>query len=107
MLLHLLLLLGATALAVLQGPSAATAQPTRTPADGAHRGYLAARLLDGGELDVIDELNAGGLFVPASVLKVVTVAAALEHLGPDYRWRTRLTTNEAVADGVLDGDIVV
>lgn len=107
MLLHLLLLLGATALAVLQGPSAATAQPTRTPADGAHRGYLAARLLDGGELDVIDELNAGGLFVPASVLKVVTVAAALEHLGPDYRWRTRLTTNEAVADGLLDGDLVV
>ena len=105
--LRLLLLLGATAFAALHPLSEAAAQPQRTPADGAHRGYLAARLLDGGELEVIDELNAGRLFVPASVLKVVTVAAALEHLGPEYRWRTRLTTNGAVARGVLDGDLVV
>ena len=102
--LRLLLLLGATALTALHAPSEATAQ---APADGAHRGYLAARLLDGGELQVIDELNAGRLFVPASVLKAVTVAAALEHLGPEYRWRTRLATNGGVADGVLDGDLVV
>ena len=92
------------ALAALPAPRAAEAQPTN---DGAHRGFLVARLLRGGELRIVDELNAGRLFVPASVLKVVTVAAALEHLGPEYRWRTRLTTNAAVADGVLDGDLVV
>ena len=91
----------------MHAPADAAAQPARTPSDGAHRGYLAARLLDGGALQIIDELNAGRLFVPASVLKVVTTAAALEHLGPDYRWRTRLTTNGAAADGVLDGDLVV
>ena len=107
MLLRLLLLLGTAALAAVHAPADAAAQPARTPSDGAHRGYLAARLLDGGALQIIDELNAGRLFVPASVLKVVTTAAALEHLGPDYRWRTRLTTNGAAADGVLDGDLVV
>ena len=85
----------------------ADAQTPASRGDRAYRGYFAARLLDGGELQMIDELNAGRLFVPASVLKVVTVAAALEHLGPDYRWLTRLTTHGAVADGVLDGDLVV
>ena len=95
------------ALTALPAPRAAAAQPRASTNDGAHRGYLAARLLDGGGLQVIDELNAGRLFVPASVLKVVTVAAALEHLGPEYRWRTRLTTDGSVADGVLDGDLLV
>ena len=102
-----LLLLGALVLATPHAPRGAGAQPSGPQSDGAHRGYLAARLLDGGKLQVIDELNAGRLFVPASVLKVVTVAAALEHLGPDYRWRTRLTTSGAVAGGALDGDLVV
>ncbi|MCY4634398.1 MAG: D-alanyl-D-alanine carboxypeptidase/D-alanyl-D-alanine-endopeptidase [Acidobacteria bacterium] len=106
MLLRLLLLLGA-ALAALPLLRAAEAQAPAGATDGAFRGYLAARVVDGGALEVVDELNAGRLFVPASVLKVVTVAAALEHLGPDYRWRTRLTTNGALADGVLDGDLVV
>ena len=106
MLLRLLLLLGA-ALAALPLLRAAEAQAPAGATDGAFRGYLAARVVDGGTLEVVDELNAGRLFVPASVLKVVTAAAALEHLGPDYRWRTRLTTNGALADGVLDGDLVV
>ena len=104
--LLLLLLLG-TALATLPLLRTAEAQAPAGAADGAFRGYLAARVVDGGALEVIDELNAGRLFVPASVLKVVTVAATLEHLGPDYRWRTRLTTSGAVAGGVLDGDLVV
>ena len=86
---------------------AAEAQAPAARGDGAYRGYLAARLLDGGELQIIEELNADRLFVPASVLKMMTVAAALEHLGPDYRWLTRLTTEGGVAAGVLAGDLVV
>lgn len=76
-------------------------------ADSAHHGYLAARLEEDGRLEVIDALNADRLFVPASVLKTVTAAAALDHLGPGYRWRTRLTSAASVAVGVLDGDLVV
>ncbi len=89
----------------LAGVRGAAAQ--RAPGDGAHHGYLAARIGDDGRLDVIDALNADRFFVPASVLKVVTAAAALEHLGTDYRWRTRLTSAAAVAGEVLDGDLVI
>ncbi len=106
MLIRLFLLFGMAALAALAAPLAAMAQPQAAPA-GALRGYLAARVLDDGALQVLDARNADRLFVPASVLKVMTVAAALEHLGPEYRWRTRLTTNGALADGVLNGDLVV
>ncbi len=70
----------------------APAQPA-VAGDGAHHGYLAARMTGDGGLEVIDALNAGRFFVPASVLKVVAVAAALEHLGADYRWRTHLTVD--------------
>lgn len=103
--LRLLLSIGLATLAASSAPGAAAAQPAA--ADGAHRGYVAARLLPGGAAQVIDESNAGRLFVPASVLKVVTAAAALDRLGPEYRWLTRLTTNGEVAGAVLDGDLFV
>ena len=95
-----------TALAVALASGNVAAQPA-AQADGAHRGYLAARLDDRGRLDVIDELHAGRLFVPASVLKLATAAAALEHLGAGYRWTTRLTSGGAVDGGVLDGDLII
>ena len=104
--IRLLLVLGAAALAPLHFPTAAAAQP-EARADGAHRGYLAARLTAGGQLDVIEESNADRLFVPASVLKLATVAAALEHLGAGYRWTTRLISSGAVNGGVLDGDLII
>ena len=88
----------------------AQAQRPAQIADGAHRGYVAVRLLGGNEADeyeVLDQLNTDRLFVPASVLKVFTVAAALEHLGADYQWLTRLTSNGAIAGAVLDGDLVI
>ena len=84
----------------------AEAQPA-VAGDGAHHGYLAARMTDGGELEVLDELNAGRFFVPASVLKALTAAAALDHLGSGYRWRTRLTSAAEVGGEVLDGDLVI
>lgn len=90
---------------VLAAVRGAAAQ--RTSGDGAHRGYLAARPGEDGRLQVIDALNADRFFVPASVLKTVTVAAALDHLGAGYRWRTRLTSPAPVAGEILDGDLVI
>ena len=97
----------AAALAGLPLPGEAQAQPSARVVDGAHRGYLAVRLLGNGQHEVIDELNADRLFVPASVLKVVTVAAALEHLGAEYQWLTRLTSDGARTGDVLEGDLVI
>ena len=94
-------LMGAASLGEAQAPQGTSV------IDGAHRGYLAIRLLEGGQHEVIDELNAGGFFVPASVLKVITVAASLEHLGADYQWLTRLMSQGATTGGVLDGDLVI
>ena len=105
--LRLFVLVGLTVLAGLPAPRAAVAQPSGAGGDGAYRGYLAARLGEGGALEVLDELHAGRLFVPASVLKVLTAAAALEHLGAGYRWVTRLAAHGAVDGAVLDGDLVV
>src|SRR6185503_19436965 len=42
---------------------------------------------------------------PASVMKLVTTFAALELLGPDYRWKTEAYLGGPLVDGVLHGDL--
>lgn len=44
---------------------------------------------------------------PASNMKLLTTAAALHVLGPDYRFRTYLLSDGVVMDGVLQGDLVL
>ena len=44
---------------------------------------------------------------PASVMKLVTTYAGLDLLGPDFTWTNRVYTDGAVADGVLDGNLVL
>jgi D-alanyl-D-alanine carboxypeptidase/D-alanyl-D-alanine-endopeptidase (penicillin-binding protein 4) len=52
-------------------------------------------------------LNAGTLLVPASVAKLVTVATAADAVGWDYRYVTSLRVTGPIADGVLQGDLIV
>ena len=52
-------------------------------------------------------LNREQLFVPGSTTKVVTMATALETLGPDHRFRTRLYRTGPVVRGVVQGDLVL
>jgi len=75
--------------------------------DGAIRGFLAVHLSADGDAEILDALNADRLFVPASVLKLMTVAATLEHLGPEYRWHTRLQSEQRIVDGVLGGNLII
>jgi D-alanyl-D-alanine carboxypeptidase/D-alanyl-D-alanine-endopeptidase (penicillin-binding protein 4) len=51
-------------------------------------------------------LNARKLMMPASNMKIVTLAAAAEQLGWDYRFGTRLFAAGTVAGGTLQGDLV-
>ena len=52
--------------------------------------------------------NADKLFVPASNEKILTTAAALDALGPDHRYVTRLYFfGSEDADGTLRGDLVI
>lgn len=54
------------------------------------------------------ELNAQQLFVPGSTTKLLTEGTALELLGADYRFHTRVYRAGALKkDGTLDGDLVL
>ena len=44
---------------------------------------------------------------PASVMKLVTTFAALDLLGPDYRWKTHAYADGPVEAGVLHGNLVL
>ena len=44
---------------------------------------------------------------PASVMKLVTTYAALELLGPAYRWKTDAYAAGPLQDGILQGDLVL
>ena len=44
---------------------------------------------------------------PASLMKLLTTYAALELLGPAWTWTTPVWLQGRVADGVLDGDLVI
>ncbi len=52
--------------------------------------------------------NADRFFVPASNLKLVVSAVALERLGPDFTYRTTVYATQPVdPDGTLSGDLVL
>ena len=57
--------------------------------------------------DTLYSQNAGKLFMPASNMKVITSAAALTLLGPDYTYKTTFLVDGPVQDSVLDGDLIV
>jgi serine-type D-Ala-D-Ala carboxypeptidase/endopeptidase (penicillin-binding protein 4) len=52
-------------------------------------------------------LNAGKLMMPASNMKIVTLAAAAEQLGWDFRYTTTVAAAGAIVNGTLQGDLVV
>ena len=66
---------------------------------------MLARSLKTGE--TLYAVNANKLMMPASNMKIVTLAAAAETLGWDYTFETRVFAAGTIADGVLAGDLVV
>ena len=57
--------------------------------------------------DTLYSKNAGKLFMPASNMKIITSAAALTLLGPEYHYRTTFLTDGEVRDSLLDGSLLV
>jgi D-alanyl-D-alanine carboxypeptidase/D-alanyl-D-alanine-endopeptidase (penicillin-binding protein 4) len=52
--------------------------------------------------------NASNSFVPASTVKLITTATALEVLGADYRFKTTLEIEGIIsADSVLQGNLII
>ncbi len=71
------------------------------------RGSLGLAVVDLQTGELLEAVNAERSFVPASLLKVVTVATALTELGPDFHFTTRLGYAGEVLDGTLQGDLIV
>ncbi len=51
--------------------------------------------------------NENRSFIPASNTKLFTTGAALDQLGPEFRYETRLFIDGPIADGVLEGNVIV
>ena len=99
--------------------AAAAAQPTRDAAAlaaqidevldarGFDDAYWGAYVVDLDAGRVLYDRNATKRFIPASNMKLLTTAAALDALGPDFRYRTRLYASGDVRNGTLEGGLVV
>jgi D-alanyl-D-alanine carboxypeptidase/D-alanyl-D-alanine-endopeptidase (penicillin-binding protein 4) len=70
----------------------------------AHWGIVATDLQTG---KVLYSLNPDQLFLPASNAKLITTAAALAAIGPDYRVHTTVETTGKIQNGILAGDLVI
>jgi serine-type D-Ala-D-Ala carboxypeptidase/endopeptidase (penicillin-binding protein 4) len=57
--------------------------------------------------ETVYTLNAPRLMMPASTLKVVTLAAAAERLGWDHAYETRIVADGRVEGGTLEGNLVI
>ncbi len=67
-------------------------------------GVFVVSLKDG---RVIAGRDAQKLFTPASVQKIITSVVALDKLGADFRWKTRVFSKEKIENGVINGDLIL
>jgi D-alanyl-D-alanine carboxypeptidase/D-alanyl-D-alanine-endopeptidase (penicillin-binding protein 4) len=94
-------------------PNRRTERTLKSDLDRIFNAELTAHALWGVEVKSLDSgrvlytRNPRTLMMPASNMKIVTLAAAAETLGWDYRFTTTLETTGAIEDGALKGDLVV
>ncbi len=68
-------------------------------------GIIVIGLSDG---RVVCGQDAQGLFIPASIQKLITSAVSLDRLGGDYRFRTSVYAKKKIKkNGNLDGDLIL
>lgn len=57
--------------------------------------------------EAVFKYNSSTNLVPASVQKLVTTATALELLGPEFTFETKIAINGQLDDGILHGDLII
>lgn len=72
--------------------------------EGAEVSYIVVDLERG---TPIAQHNAGHDHIPASSAKLATAVVALQLLGPEHRFLTKLRTTGPIKDGVLKGDLIL
>ncbi len=70
-------------------------------------GGVGVVLADATTGEILDQHLPDVAVPPASVTKVVTALYALDALGPDHQFQTRLLATGPISDGVLYGDLIL
>ncbi|MEE3100903.1 MAG: D-alanyl-D-alanine carboxypeptidase, partial [Pseudomonadota bacterium] len=70
-------------------------------------GRVGFALMDLATGELLETRDGEGAYPPASVAKLFTAAYALETLGPDFRFETRVQAAGAPANGRLAGDLAL
>lgn len=71
------------------------------------RSYFGMAFVDLATGKPVYRYNADKFFVPGSTTKVPTAASAIQLLGADYRFHTRIYRTGPIVNGVLEGDLVL
>ncbi|MCU0967880.1 MAG: D-alanyl-D-alanine carboxypeptidase/D-alanyl-D-alanine-endopeptidase [Rubrivivax sp.] len=107
-------MLVACALAAVLAAGAAVAEPTLPPAAAealerarVPRDAFAVVVHEVGRGRELLEVNGTQPMNPASLVKLLTTASALEMLGPAWQWTTPVWLQGTLRDGVLDGSLVI
>jgi serine-type D-Ala-D-Ala carboxypeptidase/endopeptidase (penicillin-binding protein 4) len=99
-LLHILI----AVVAVAQVPKKAVASIEKSIGPDGSMGGLAVNLVTG---DTLFSISPQLRLVPASVMKLYTTGAALELLGADFKYNTKVLASGHIDNGVINGDLVV
>ncbi len=86
----------------LPPPVSAALQRAGVPLDG-----VALVVHEVGAKEAVVSHNAEKALNPASVIKLVTTAAALDILGPAFTFKTEFYVKGEMRNGILDGDLIV
>lgn len=90
-----------------RGPGATSAAGDALVAEARLDGRTAYAVADARTGRVLEASGGGVRMPPASVAKAATALYALERLGPDHRFVTRLVATGPVRGGRLEGDLVL
>ena len=71
---------------------------------GGEIGFVVSDVASG---EILEAVDGDTQLPPASVAKAVTSLYALETLGANYQFKTRLIAEGGISDGILDGDLIV
>ena len=103
-------------LALLLGATAPRAQAQASLPPPVAQALAAARIPSTAVAIIVQEagasrqslgMNASTPMNPASVMKLVTTYAALDLLGPAYRWKTEAWVSGNLREGVLEGNLIL
>ncbi len=68
---------------------------------------VAVMLADIDKDSILFSHNAEKNMITASTMKLITSAAGLKTLGPDFKFKTELRFSDTIVNGVLEGDLII